>query len=239
MRAVLVWRAAGPDVRTWWVEGQGADIEIVAERTGLWAFARDDIFGWHTTKRRIKVCDPVACAEQDGACVPTMVHNGPFAGRIDDVEFVGLISGQRHPLGARLPDSVAVGLGTPGFRRVWEPVVQTADGLVVDVRTETMACGAMQGEDHLERQRVLLPDGLLSADQPHSNAEGALSPAGSNDKPDFGAGAPDIVAIAKLLPSLPVDAPSEIVHFGWSEVHSAGTRRELLQQRFLCSKAAP
>lgn len=239
LRAYIVWRAVGPAVSSWWIEGAGASWEVVAERTGLWLAARDDLYGWHITKRRIKVCDPVACAEEDGACVPTLVRNGPFEGRIEDVELVALVSGKRSPVGAKVPDNVALALGTPGFHRFVEPQIQRGERLVAHVRTETMSCGAMQGQDHADRVRVLVPQGLLVAEPPATPTDGKDQVLGEGPADDLAADAPDMVAIARLLPALDPEVVPETVRYGWSVVNPTGARRELLQQRFLCSKAAP
>lgn len=160
-RHILLWRRAGKQTSTWWLQGQGNAWEIVGERAGLWTAGRGDVFGWRVVKRRIAVCDAADCAQEDGACRPVMVKSGPFEGIVEDGQWVGLLSGAAHPIGDRLPDKTAVALGSPGFLRRIEPVAQLGELLLVQVVTETWSCGSMHGRTAVDFRRLLAPDGVL------------------------------------------------------------------------------
>lgn len=158
---VLVWQEVGGKVRTAWVHLQPGASQVEGSREGLWLAARDDIYGWKQTRRRVRACEPAACNDPDGSCESAMVGGGPFQGRIDDVELVGLLTGKRRPLGPRLPDSAALDLGTPGLHRYIRPTAQLGSLLLVQVVTETFSCGPMHGDTAVTARQAVVPDGAL------------------------------------------------------------------------------
>lgn len=174
-REVLVWRTRGKGHETFWLQ-QGLDgTRILARRQGLWFAAGLDVWGWHVAERRIPVCDPADCAAEDGACTPVPLGTGPFAGRVEEVELRGLHSGRKVRIGARLPASTAVDAGSPGFVRRLLPLGQTGPRLLVRVRTETLACGAMQARVLQEDFVLLAGTGLLRPWRPSAPLGGVIS----------------------------------------------------------------
>ncbi|MBM4343190.1 MAG: hypothetical protein FJ100_07400 [Deltaproteobacteria bacterium] len=159
---VLVWARTEKLARTWWLQGQGADWTLLAERDGIWSAGRDDVYGLREKVRRVRVCDPAACSDPEGGCVPVMVQSGPFAGRIHDAAWVGLLGERAVPIGARVADETAVALGSPGFLHRTVPVAQFDDLLLVEVVTETWSCGAMNGRTTHEPRRLGVSDGHLA-----------------------------------------------------------------------------
>lgn len=157
----LVWQEVGGKVRTVWVHLQPGASQVEGSRDGLWLAARDDIYGWKQTRRRVRACEPAACNDPNGSCESAMVGGGPFQGRIDDVELVGLLTGKRRPLGPRLPDSAALDLGTPGMHRFIRPTAQLGSLLLVQVVTETFSCGPMHGDTAVTARQAVIPDGAL------------------------------------------------------------------------------
>ncbi len=157
----LVWQEVNGKVRTVWVHLQPGASLVEGSRDGLWLAARDDIYGWKQSRRRVRACEPAACNDPDGSCESAMVGGGPFQGRIDDVELVGLVSGRHRPLGPRLPDSAALDLGTPGLHRFIRPTAQLGPLLLVQVVTETLSCGPMHGDTAVEPRQAVVPDGAL------------------------------------------------------------------------------
>lgn len=157
----LVWYEVKGKVRTVWVHIQPGSSQVVGGREGLWLAARDDLYGWKQTRRRIRACEPAACNDPDGSCESVLVGGGPFQGRIDDVELLGLTTGKKRLLGPKLPDSAALDLGTPGLHRFIRPTAQLGPLLLVQVVTETMSCGPMHGDTAVESRQAVVPDGAL------------------------------------------------------------------------------
>ncbi len=157
----LVWQRVEGKTVTWWIHLQGGDSRVEGHRDGLWLAARGDIYGWKLKRRKVRACELAACAEEDGACVSVLVGGGPFQGRIDDVELVGLGTPRPRPLGPRLADSAALDLGTPGLHRYIAPTAQLGPLLLVEVVTETLSCGPMHGETTREMRLAVVPDGSL------------------------------------------------------------------------------
>lgn len=160
-RDVLVWQEVKGKTRTHWVHIHGAASQVLGSRDGLWLAARDDIYGWKQTRRRVRACEPAACNDPDGSCESVMVGGGPFQGRIEDVELVALTTGKKRPLGPKLPDSAALDLGTPGLHRYIRPTAQLGPLLLVQVVTETLSCGPMHGDTAVEPRQAVVPDGAL------------------------------------------------------------------------------
>jgi hypothetical protein len=180
---LLVWRHGHNGLQTLWVRidappdalrqaNQAADQSglpvqlpgaVLAQQPGLWLLGRQGLYQWQELLRRVRTCDPAACAEQDGLCVPVMQRSGPFQGRILDVRLQPL--GGRHntgqPVGPKLSDQLAVALGSPGLHHQLLPMGQLGDQFLAQARTETWSCGAMQGRTATVDYAVVVPDGLL------------------------------------------------------------------------------
>ncbi len=176
---ILVWARTDKIARTWWLQGQGADWTLLAERNGIWSSGRDDVFGLRETVRRVRVCDPAGCADPDGGCTPLLVKSGPFAGRVYDAAWVALLGERATPVGTRMPDNTAVALGSPGLLHRIVPVAQFDDLLLVEVVTETWSCGAMNGRTVHDPRRLWVPDGHLSALTPGSSEGGVMATDGA------------------------------------------------------------
>ncbi len=176
---LLVWARTAKGARTWWLQGQGADWTLLAERNGIWSAGRDDVYGLRETVRRVRVCDPAVCADPEGACVPILIKAGPFAGRIYDAAWIGLLGERTTPVGPRLADNVAVALGSPGLQHRVLPVAQFDDLLLVEVVTETWSCGAMNGRTTHEPRRLWVPDGQLAPLVPGTGEAAVLATDGA------------------------------------------------------------
>jgi hypothetical protein len=180
---LLVWRHGHNGLQTLWVRmdaspdalrgaNRAADQSglpvgipgaVLGQRQGLWLLGREGLYHWQEQLRRVRTCDPVACAEQDGLCVPVMQRSGPFQGRILDVRLQPL-GGRLHtgqPVGPKLSDQLAVALGSPGLHHQLLPLGQLGDQFLAQARTETWSCGAMQGRTATVDYAVVVPDGLL------------------------------------------------------------------------------
>jgi hypothetical protein len=180
---LLVWRHGHSGLQTLWVRvdaapdtlrqaNQAADQSglpvqlagaVLAQRQGLWLLGREGLYQWQEQLRRVRTCDPVTCAEQDGLCVPVMQRSGPFQGRILDVRLQPL-GGRRdsgRPVGPKLSDQLAIALGSPGLHHQLLPMGQLGEQFLAQTRTETWSCGAMQGRTAAVDYAVVVPDGLL------------------------------------------------------------------------------
>ncbi len=176
-RDALVWRLRDRELRTWWLRCPASQAcQKLAERGGLWAAAASEVVEWRVERRMVRVCDMADCADELGSCSPGAAEGGPLAGRLDEVFWVGLATGKRTRLGPRLPDRVAIDLGSPGLHHFVEPLASTGSGLLVRTVTETMACGAMKGGTASELGWVRPGASVLAA--PWSSVdEAALLPA--------------------------------------------------------------
>lgn len=162
-RDALIWQSQGAQAVTAWVRWEpGKPPTVLAQRRGVWAFGRGDIWGWRVRRRMVRVCDAGECAQADGVCAPGSAEGGPLSGRLDEVAWVGLLGGKQYPVGPVLPKTVAVDLGTPGLHRWIELLGQAEQRVLVRVVTETMSCGAMNGGSAEDVRLVALPTGAWS-----------------------------------------------------------------------------
>lgn len=138
-------------------------VQVLARRSGRWLVGRDGLWQWQTALRRIRTCDPAACAEAEATCVPVLQRNGPFQGRVMEARLVPLGGGAARPVGPRVSDQAALALASPGFLHRPELLGSIGSSHWLRIQTEVWSCGTLAGHTAEADAQLLVPDGLLLA----------------------------------------------------------------------------
>lgn len=163
----LVWRSLGKGHETLWLSVQpgpssphrpGQAPRIVARRAGIWLAFGEDIWGLHTTRRRLAACDRARCEQDDTDCARLPPSQAPAS--VDDLSLVGLTSRRKIALEPRLPASTAVDLAATDLTQTVSPWAQLGDRMVVATRTAYTACGQTAGRARIEVALRQLPNSM-------------------------------------------------------------------------------
>lgn len=136
-------------------------VQLLAQREGRWLPGRDGLWQWQTAQRRIRTCDPAACAEADARCVPVLQRAGPFQGRVNDARLVSATGGVVRPVGPRISDQAALALASPGFAQRIRLLGSLGSYHWLRTETEVWSCGGLVGHTAEADAQLLVPDGLL------------------------------------------------------------------------------
>lgn len=158
---VLVWRAEGGRIHTWWLQTSAGTLQVVSDRAGLWLAGRDDVYAWQVTPRAVPVCDAAVCAAEEGRCQPRAVPVGSNAGRVDVAELRGLVHGKRVAVGAAVASSLALDLGAAGLQRAWIALGQFDRDLLVRTALQTSGCGPLRASTVFDDAMVRSASGVL------------------------------------------------------------------------------
>lgn len=181
---VLVWRDLPDGAESLWLHVQASpdqlaaanrahdagltepalpEVHVLARRSGRWLVGRDGLWQWQTVLRRIRTCDPVACAQTEATCVPVLQRKGPFQGRVLEARLAPLGGGAARPVGPRLSDQAALALASPGFLHRPELLGSIGSSHWLRMQTEVWSCGTLAGHIAEADAQLLVPDGLLLA----------------------------------------------------------------------------
>lgn len=158
----LVWRSLGKGHETLWLAVHpGKPPQILARRAGIWLAVGQDIWGLHTTRRRLAACDRARCELDDTDCTRLPPRQAPAT--VEDLSLVGLTSRRKIALEPRLPASAAVDLAATDLTQTVSPWAQLGDRLIVGTQTAYTACGQTQSRSLLEVALRQLPHSLAQA----------------------------------------------------------------------------
>jgi hypothetical protein len=152
-RDVLIWRRSDDGEHTAWLRLKPlATPELLAERSGLWLAAGDEIWQLHLRTRRVAACSPARCRRDFTVCKKLAPKRS--AALVTDAAWRGLARGQRVEVGVPPPAQVAVKLVATEFATDWVPLAGLDDRLVLRQDWRLRPCGADQART--TRQAVLV-----------------------------------------------------------------------------------
>ena len=133
---------------TIWLAVSATGTEEVGVRPGLWLAAGDAIWQWTTTPEDLPVCALGGCLSDVPVCKKA---KKTLMGLVDRVSWQALGQGAPQPVGPRLPEVAALGLGAQSLAEHWSPLALIDGQLLVRVERVWQACDgdALRQQTHL------------------------------------------------------------------------------------------